>query len=209
MEGQILPEQNQQLRTWAAERDAILLEISNLRTEKDKLVVVNKDLAASNSVLQTSINESTGRVDELLKKEKELGGTVNKELAETLDKKSTTEEQVTGLEKQVALLESQKSSLIETIKILNDSHDRVFERVNVLDKVIDHVVSTNSKTLDEMNYFLKDLVSKKHVLNDVVISLSNNYDRAFGRIEMLDKVVDRLVSVSTKNLSDINTLLNK
>jgi uncharacterized protein YoxC len=113
------------------------------------------------------------------------------------------------LQKQIDLLIPQKQLIEETIKSLTDVHDRVFDRVSVLDKVVDHVVSTNAKTLDEMNYFLKDLTAKKHILNEVVTALSSNYDRAFGRIEMLDKVVDRLVSVSTKNLSDINTILNK
>jgi len=65
-------EQKQQLEIWSIQRDAVLLEISTNRILNEKLIQKNKELSNSNSEIETRMNQSIGRLQELKNKEKEM-----------------------------------------------------------------------------------------------------------------------------------------
>lgn len=158
MDPQKSPEQIAQLQTWAAERDAVLLEISVNREENNRLLAIRKDLATSIGDIEVRIIQSVARMQELDQKEKDLVGLTNSELASLFADKSSLQSEVTGLKSDVKLLTVQKNSLIETISSLTEVHDRVYSRVGMLDKVVDNVVKITNKHLDDMNAFIKNLI---------------------------------------------------
>ena len=209
MEEQKTLEQIEQLKTWAAERDAILSDISVNRVENDRLLVINKQLSQTNSEITARINQSEGRITELSKKENELIDFTNSELASLSIKKSQLQGEVIGLENQINLLIPQKQLIEDTIKSLTDAHDRVFDRVSVLDKVVDHVVKVNAKNLDDINYFVKNLVDKTSGIAGMIDSLSAIHDKAANRIIYLDRATERIIAANSKNLEDISELIKK
>lgn len=150
-------DQNEQLKTWASQRDSILSEIAVLNIEKERLIIINKDLANSNTDISIKIIESEGRMAELDKKEIEYQHIVSSEIAELQKNKTLVEATVTGLEKDVFNLSARKEDLISTINTLQVLHDQVYKRTGVLDQVIDRVTRVNADNINDVNILVSGL----------------------------------------------------
>lgn len=92
-------EQQNQLKSWASERDAILSDISMARSEHDLIVKANRMLTESNTEISQSILRSEGRMLELDKKEREYTEIVSSEIADLGKKKTLLETEVTSLKR--------------------------------------------------------------------------------------------------------------
>ncbi len=145
MNPEILPEQKQQLATWASNRDALLLEISNLQSVRGGLEKVNKDLSDSNTDIVARMNEITGRIDELKKVEAELPTKISKEVADLQSQKTCMETEIVNLQKIVDVLVPQKNELESSIAFLTETFSSLNGRVSLLDKVIGHVTTISDK----------------------------------------------------------------
>ena len=171
-------EQKDQLKTWAEQRDAVLLEISNARTIEERLQITNRELAESSTNIVAQMNTVLGRIEELLKKEAELPALITREIATLQSKKSGLESQIPPLEKIVEILTSQKTSLqVDVASVLN-----TFEAINgqslLLEKVVDKVTVISKTNTDKINSLVSDLaksleeiitVNKKNVLETNVV----------------------------------------
>ena len=129
MNQEFTQEQKDNLRTWAGERDAILISISKVKREYDDATLRNIKLAASSSEIQSRINASLTRLAELDKQEKTKVASISFELRDSLLEKTRLESEVTSLKKQVETLESHKNSLTEQIKTLTEVHKEVFSKL--------------------------------------------------------------------------------
>jgi predicted nucleic acid-binding Zn-ribbon protein len=178
---EITPEQKGQLRTWAGQRDAILLEISNLQTAKEKLVTSNKEMANSYSDTEKNMNQVIGRIEELKKKEAELPLLISKDVAVLQSRKTCLETEIMNLTKLVEVLSTQKASLEKDVSSALATFTAVKDEAITLDGVVDHVVrvSKNNVTLVE------DLVSK------------------------LAKSLEEIIEVNKKNVSETNVVIDK
>jgi len=157
MINQLSPEQNQQLRTWAEQRDTALAEVALARTDLENVTKINQALSASNSDLQNRANTLVDSIAEMVKEKAQLTQDLNIFRAGVQNKKNELESEFSGIEREVKLLMAQRDLLIEDIKTMTDMHDRVFKRVNVLDKVVDHVVRISDKNIETLNAFISNL----------------------------------------------------
>lgn len=153
----LLPEQNNQLATWAEKRDTLLVEVSQLETEKDRLTNINKGLSDSNTEITEKMISSIARMAELDKQEKEYEGICSVEIAELQKNKTFLETAVSGLQKEVAVLSDRKEGLTSTINTLTTLHDQVFSRAGNLDKVVEHVTRVNKQNIEDTNIMISGL----------------------------------------------------
>jgi predicted nucleic acid-binding Zn-ribbon protein len=191
---EITPEQKGQLRTWAGQRDAILLEISNLQTAKEKLVTSNKEMANSYSDMEKNMNQVIGRIEELKKKEVELPLLISKDIAVLQTRKTCLETEIMNLTKLVEVLSTQKASLEKDVSLALATFTAVKDEAISLDAVVDHVVrvSKNNVTLVE------DLVSKLGKSLEEIIEV--NKKNVFETNVVIDKLPRMLVEIQKRGL---------
>lgn len=179
------PEQIEQLKTWAGERDAILLEIANNRYERDRLTKINEGLSASNTEIQKCVATSIGRMAELDKQERDYENISSNEILALSIKKTRLEGEVASLTSKVALLESQKNSLAESIGTLKSVYDTIFVRAGSLDKVIDHVTRVSEQNSNDISTLTAQL---KNTLQSVIDINTKNVAATNTVIQELPKV---------------------
>lgn len=183
------PAQKKQLDNWAIERDLVLAEISINRIENERLEKINKDLAASNTEIADKIQQSLGRLEEMTIREKELDTLVSIESAELSTQKSELQASITGLMKEIGLLKENKSLLVESIEVLTQIHDRVFNRVSGLEKTlgeITQVSSTNTKEIESI------LIAARTELQRITDISAINVEKTNAVIHELPRIIFEL-----------------
>ena len=189
----LTPEQTNQLKTWASERDSLLEKISILKTEKDVLTKKNKELAESNTEIQTSIVKANVRMEELDKKESLYMEIVSIEIPKLEVEKTTLETEVMSLQKEVSYLDLKKEGLQRDLEFMIKNQKDVFERTGILEKIVEHVTDvseTNIKTLDNAISSLTEKVKEVIELSTKDIEAQN---RILGEIPKLFVELQRKV----------------
>lgn len=161
------PEQNNQLKSWASERDSILSEIANLRTESSVLKVKNDNLAQSNTEIADKINLSLGRLAELEIKDAEMVSKVSSDISGLTTEKAALQSEVSSLKNEIETLNSKKDNIIQTINFATDVYGKVFERTNLLDRVIGHVVTVSDENIAKVNNLTANLSESIQKVLDV------------------------------------------
>ena len=157
MEPTITPEQEEQLKTWASERDAVLSEIAIARDERDKLTKANQEIAISYSEMVQKIQQSIGRMEELDLKEKEWEVIMSNGVADIRVEKTKLETELTDLKTQVAIYEEKKTTLVRDIELLLVLYDQHYGHAQNLEKVVERVVRISQENMDKLNIFVKSL----------------------------------------------------
>ena len=181
MDPEITPEQKEQLKTWAGQRDILLSEISSLRTVKDKLEDESRSLASSNTDIETRMTVIQGRIEELKIKEAELPLLISKEVAHLESQKSSLESVIENLAKIVPILTEQKESLEKDVTFALSTFNIVKDEALLLDKVVDRVTQVSAAN------------TKK--IDDLVVGLSNS--------------LEEIVEVNKKNVFETNVVIEK
>lgn len=178
---EITPEQKDFLETWAGKRDTLLLEISNLRIQKEKLT---NDVRASSEAfaeLEARSNRISGKIEELNKREKEMPELMLKEVFVLEKRKSVLEEQISNFEKLIKILSSQKESLEHDVSSSIANFNILKDEALVLDKIVDHVT---------------------------VVS-ENNKNKIDNLVAELAKSLDEIIAVNKKNVFETNVVIEK
>ena len=152
-------EQNDNLKTWAEQRDSLLSEISVLRTENEKLQKLNKDLAFSNLDIETRTSEIRGRLQELKDKENEPLNFLPKEVASLQSQKSVLESEITNLSKMVEVLTSQKTSLGADVSFILSTFEVIKGETLLLDKVVDRVTQVSATNATRIDLLVSNLAA--------------------------------------------------
>lgn len=181
MPNEITPEQKGQLNTWAGQRDAILLEISNLQTVKENLDKKNKEIAESYTDTVNRLNQTVGRIEELKKQEAELPLLISKEISVLKNEKTLLESEIPALKNIIESLKSQKASLESDVSFASKAFDAVSSRTAELDKLTNEVTKSNI----ENERFIKGLVSELKV------------------------TLTELIDINKKNVSETNLVVDK
>jgi|AntAceMinimDraft_6_1070360.scaffolds.fasta_scaffold17113_3 chromosome segregation ATPase len=181
MEPEINPEQKAHLNSWAGQRDAILLEISGLKTDKADLQKVNIELLNSNKDVEDRMNVVKGRIEELQIKEKELPEKILKEIASLQSQKSTLEAEIPLLKGTIKILSEHKDSLEKEVASELKTFESIKGNALSLEKVVSHVTEVSE-------------ANEKRIT-----SISENL------IENLEKIVE----VNKKNVEETNYVLDK
>ena len=156
----LLPEQDKQLKTWAEQRDSILLEISSLKTEREGLEKRNKDLSDSNTEIQGTIVKSIGRMEELDKQEDLYTQIVSDEIPKLESEKTKLETLIAAFQKEVDTLKSEKNTLIKDIEFLRTTHNEVFDRTGILREIVENVTKISSTNIQVMDSTISALKLK-------------------------------------------------
>ena len=178
---EITPEQKDQLNTWAGQRDAILLEISNLELEQEKIKTENINLTSSSTDIHDRMKVIQGRIDELEKQEAKLPLLISKEVANLESKKTLLESEVTNLGKIITILVDQKASLEEDVSFALSAFDTVKDEALLLHKIVGHVTEVSGENIKK--------------IDDLVIGLS--------------KSLEEIIEVNKKNVYETNIVINK
>jgi len=175
---EITPAQKKQLEAWATRRDEILGEISRLDTEKEEKIKRNAELNASNTDVETRINQGLGRLQEIDRQEAERAKYVSREVAALESQKTELQSEVNGLKQVIVGLISKRDDLTLNVETLTLVHGKVFDRTAALETLVDHVsrVTGESVTIIEKCLALvKDsadeivAVNKKNVAESMII----------------------------------------
>ena len=181
MNQEITPEQKDQLKTWAGQRDAILLEISNLELEQEKIKTENINLTSSSTDIHDRMKVIQGRIDELEKQEAKLPLLISKEVANLESKKTLLESEVTNLGKIITILVDQKASLEEDVSFALSAFDTVKDEALLLHNIVGHVTEVSGENIKK--------------IDDLVIGLS--------------KSLEEIIEVNKKNVYETNIVINK
>jgi chromosome segregation ATPase len=170
------PEQTKQLASWVSQRDLILVDISNLRTEQEKLTKTNLELAGSNTEIQNKIQQSVGRLQELYDREKDVVKNVSVELSGLRVEKTQLETKIEDLSKEIGFLTTHKNDLVELTDKLLTAHDVVTHNALSIDKVAGDAVKVNSDNVREIERLLatmKEELKKTIDVNEQNVSKTN------------------------------------
>jgi len=174
-------EQKAKLVTWAEQRDELLSEISILRAAEEKLRATNKELASSNSDIEARMNEIRGRIEELKIKENELPAVISKEVAFLESKKSTLEAEITVLGKLLEVLKPQKGALEADIEKALAIFEVIKGETLLLDKVVDRVTMVSKGNSDKIELLVSNLATS----------------------------LEEIIAVNKKNVSETNLVIQK
>lgn len=181
MDEEITQEQKKQLTSWAEQRDALLLEISNLEQAKERIKKENKGLTDSYTDTNNQMNIIKGRIEELKIKEAELPLLISKDVANLESKKKSLETQIVSLNKVVATLTEQKTSLEKDVSFSLSTLEKSKNDTLLLDKVVGHVTSVSEKNVK--------------VIDDLM--------------EGVTKSLEEIIDVNKKNVFETNVVINE
>ncbi len=186
MENTLSPEQKKQLASWSGQRDSILLEIANKKTELDKLVLENKDLAFFNSEITKRIQQSEGRLSEMQKREEERLITTTVQNADLESRKSRLQSEVSHLEWEIEFLSEKKKDIQEDISSLSKIHDSAFSRAGEIENVVSQTVALNASNAREIVGILTDAGSE---LKRVIEAGARNVEVTNKAISDIPKII--------------------
>lgn len=187
-------EQKAQLKTWAEQRDELLLMIQNLRVEQEKLQVLNKELANANSDIEARMNVIKGRIEELALKEKEYISLISKELSLLESKKTTLESEITLLKKTIDVLTPQKDSLETDIEKALSVFNIVKGETLLLDQVVDRVTTVSKKNQEKIDLLVHNLAKSLEEIIEV------NRKNVFETNIVIDKVPKMIMEAQKHGL---------
>lgn len=181
MEPEITPEQKDKLTTWAGERDAILLEISNLELDREQIKKENVGLTDSYTDIHNRMKVIQGGIEELKIKEAELPLLISKDVANLESKKTSLESEITNLAKIVTILTEQKRSLEQDVDFALATFSAVKDRTLFLDKIVDRVTQVSE--------------NNKKKIDDIVTDLGTS--------------LEEIIKVNKKNVEETNVVIEK
>lgn len=198
----LTPEQTQQLKTWAQQRDEALLALSDATQKKEVAVKEVSDLSASKTALLTDISVLTGRKIELQKQDNDAKQVISKELSDLKVEKTTLQTEISALKVVIENSEAHKASTIASTAAIVDAHERVYARTGALERTILHVVAVareNETTIDALASKLKNHVQE--IVDKSTVHVAN-LEKAFGHgISTLTKWQENL-AIPTKKIKD-------
>ena len=178
---ELSPEQKAHLETWAGQRDLLLLEISNLRTQKDKLEEDLKNIASSHQDIIAMSNQTLGRIIELNKKEEELPKLISRDISILESRKSVLETEINDFTKIIGILSEQKTSLEKDVSLAILNFNILKDEALVLDKIVDHVTVVSDENSKKIN----------------------------GLVSELAKGLEEIIAVNKKNVFETNVVIEK
>jgi len=194
MDHEITPEQKDQLKTWAGQRDEILSEISNLELVQEKIKADNVGLTSSYTDTADRMKVIQGRIEELKTKEAELPLLISKEVANLESKKTCLESEVTSLVKMVAVLTDQKASLEKDVSFALSTFDTVKDETLLLDKVVDHVTQVSDKNIKKIDKLVTGVSDSLEEIIEV------NRKNVFETNVVIDKVPKMIMEAQKHGL---------
>ncbi len=185
MDQKLTPEQEKQLVSWVSQRDLILLDIANKKTESEKLTITNKNLASSNTEISDRIQQSIGRLEELEKKEKERALLMVPEIADLSSEKSVLQTQVSSLKSEISTLSETKKKLHEDILYISKVYEAVCSRASNLDRIVSETVKLNSD-----NAF-----GIKNILVEAGAELQKMIDKGSENVAVTNKLISEIPKI--------------
>lgn len=174
-------DQNQQIKTWSEQRDSLLNEIRILNSEKESIMNETKSLGLALSDLHKSINESKGRIEELVALENRYKESLSIDISGLIIQKSKLE---SDIELQTIVLKETLEKERNTIKLIESFtsfYNDIIEKISTLNKVAFESSEINQKNVLEINTL----------------------------IDSLKKGVEEIIDLNQRNITETNIVINK
>jgi len=154
-------------KSWVGQRDAILVEISNLREENKKLSEENISFSDSNTEISDKIKKSEGKLEELIKKEEEFSTLIKSDNAVLKVEKSELQTTNQGLKTENNLLEEKKKGLLMDIANLSSIHENIYEKTNGLESLVGGIVKVSSDNATVINRMFESAATNLQKVIDI------------------------------------------
>lgn len=164
---QLTTEQVNQVLTWTQERDRILADISVAKTELESLQAANRTAVDSTTEATNRMNNVLGRIAILEEVELNKSENISKDIADLVARKAVLEESVSNLSKQVVELEARRKNAESSVRILIDTHEKIFKQASLMEKVVNHVTRVGEQNVVEFNKMVESL--KQFLTNSKII----------------------------------------
>jgi len=187
-------EQKEKLKTWAEQRDEILLDISNLKNERLNLQKSNKEIAESSTDIENKMNEIRGRIEELKIKESELSTLIPRDIANLKIEKSSLESEISILGKLIEALKPQKVSLESDIEKALATFEAIKKESLLLNKIVDNVTVVSKNNTDKINLLVNNLAAS---LEEII---AVNKKNVFETNLVIDKVPKMIMEAQKHGL---------
>lgn len=184
------PEQKKQLNSWVNQRDSILIDIGKNKTEYEKLIEINKNLAISNTDISNRIQQSIGRLDEILIKEKERTQLISSEILPLEIEKSKLQTEISSLKSEIKILVEKKNDFIKDIEFISKAHENIFSRTSEIERIISETVKINSSNATEVN--------------DILVKASDEFKKIIDIGEKNVSITNKIISEIPKIVVDLH-----
>ena len=179
------PEQNNQIKTWASERDSLISEIASKREENESLKNSNTALVESSTDLSNRILISEGRIKELASREKEIVTLTSLEVADLEKIKTKLQTEVTALEKDIERLNVIKNNIIETTNFATSTYETVLKKSKSIDSIFANATEVNDLNISKMTVLMSEMtnsVQKLYDTNEANVEKANYYINELSKI---------------------------
>lgn len=179
------PEQNNQIKDWASERDSLISEIASKREENESLKKNNTILAESNTDISNRILISEGRIKEIANREKGITNLVSLEVADLEKVKTRLQTEITSMEKDIEKLNVIKNNIIETTNFATTTYEAVFKKTNSINTIFSKAVEINDENISKMNNLMIELnnsVQKLYNTNEANSEKANYYINELSKV---------------------------
>lgn len=154
MDPEISIPQQQNLQSFAEQRDALISEISIKRSELETITKTTTELEAHNSFLNKEIAQKEKAIELMETFEEERSLLISQNLSGLITKYQTLTEVVPLLEKQVETLNNEIDIKTKQLSAFTETMDYQIKQVKGLDEVVRNTVRINTENLSELNHFI-------------------------------------------------------
>lgn len=179
------PEQQNQIKTWASERDSLTSEIASKREENESLKKSNSNLCISNTELSERLLVSEGRLKELASREKDISNLTSLEVADLEKIKTRLQTEVTAIEKDIERLNVIKNNIIETTNFATATYETVLKKTKTIDGIFAQASEVNDLNISKMTVLMSEMtnsVQKLYDTNEANIEKANYYINELSKI---------------------------
>lgn len=146
--------QQQNLQSFAEQRDTLLSEISQKRSELEIITKTTSELEAHNSSLNKDILQKEKAIELMESFEEERSLLISQNLSGLITKYQTLNEVIPLLEKQVETLNSEIDIKTKQLTAFTETMDYQIKQVKGLDEVVRNTVRINTDNISELNHFI-------------------------------------------------------
>lgn len=190
-------EQKQTLESFSVQRDALLLDLSNLQKEKDTLQSVNKRISEST---QAILSESDEKTLEILRMEGEIARLEDMICRADLSASKT----MSSLEEKKIFLEKELDFKLKILRNITESVDKLVSKAGAIETTISKssvevakVISQVNSHLTSANEMVASLQSSTEKFNSFVIEKEQDIvkrtgelDKKFALLQAREKSID-------------------
>ncbi len=185
MDPLLTQDQNRQLASWASQRDAILRDIGDRKTENEGLTKANRDLADSNTEISNRIQQSIGRLEELDRREASRAALTTVENENLTREKSILQTEVSSLRSMISTLAGEYVDIREKTESITKVYETVFSKAGDIERIIEGTVRMSSSNASEVKAVLEAAAAQMTKIVEIGRKAVDESNQTIGKIPQM------------------------